>query len=908
MKSDMQNIDYHLQQSIHTSPQSSSFNSGINKTDNADFAQESEYKTAGSYESDLGDAKANAYIDKIEYDSINIDLMQPLTAPETLILPEPPTPSNVHISDDSVSNEDDNTIPKPVILASEDIDSPRNTSLSTPSSLPPPLGTKINHTSSGINNSDNCKGSMKRFLWAKVNGDANRDNIINPRDISDNYVSGTADFSELPDLKHNDDMNNNLKRDEQSESKWKKSTTLNSQECSKNDEYNCSDVKHGAIWPSARHGHRMVSLAGRFCVMYGGAVEGGKIDDSLFVFDAWKNRWFLPRIKGATKPPGLASFGIASDGQRFVYICGGIRPNLTINTSLFILDCQQWTWRAIQENSSATGSPDLSAVFGCSLNYYNGSVIRYGGIGISESYPQRKLMLYSNRFCVLKCRELHALAKEGGKYNWSLVDTSSFDLKPRESHTALVFGNSLYIFGGTNIDRLACSWKIDLEKWTCQYIGNFTSDGSGRAMHSSCIIDNQVYHFGGLEQPTVKGNSNAATSYLLDPKSNNTDENDDLNITSKRSPSSETAVETDTKRTKNKSENATSFDKNSDFRPAGQRSKLEYYALDDAQNKVCVAAEYPNKIKSRANHACCTLNSRIYILGGRCNVSTDPNATAKLKLLRDMHYLDVAPPKPDFRAITCELVENSETEGSGCVIYLLLDSCAVDCHYCMVVAYRKLPDKPVQPELISCSQRHDFRIVDRENFGNNSLHINAGERNNGRAAMKRDPIEIKNYYDLDSNSSRPLEANSDYYLAIYPYNNFGMGECTIVKSRITQAHDYIDPRHIKISMDRDNLNLSWTSSPVLIHTIYGYNMKNDQILIDETRKSQIEYKISELLKFCSKTNIGYVLALGIASSCFPPKQQINLNDPNVDDKNKISKLSEQKFLPKRILRINIHIF
>ena len=79
---------------------------------------------------------------------------------------------------------------------------------------------------------------------------------------------------------------------------------------------------------------------------------------------------------------------MTTDEKRYVYIYGGIDSSLNISNNLFVLDTLTWTWEKCFESHDN----ESCGFFGCSLTYYKGSLIRYGGIG-AKKYLDENIML-----------------------------------------------------------------------------------------------------------------------------------------------------------------------------------------------------------------------------------------------------------------------------------------------------------------------------------------------------------------------------------------------------------------------------------------------------------------------------------------------------------------------------------
>ena len=103
---------------------------------------------------------------------------------------------------------------------------------------------------------------------------------------------------------------------------------------------------------------------------------------------------------------------------------------------------------------------------------------------------------------------------------WQLVDARGTLPKPRWTHSAVVHGSSMYVFGGFygyggsgSSGRLNDLWRLDLETLTWQEVS--LGEGSApppavRSHHSATVLRDRMYIFGGADEQRVSANGGRA--------------------------------------------------------------------------------------------------------------------------------------------------------------------------------------------------------------------------------------------------------------------------------------------------------------------------------------------------------------------------------------------------------------
>ncbi|XP_062851076.1 host cell factor 2 [Trichomycterus rosablanca] len=243
--------------------------------------------------------------------------------------------------------------------------------------------------------------------------------------------------------------------------------------------------------PRARHGHRAVAIR-ELIVVFGGGNEG--IANNLHVYNTVSRQWFLPAVRGDI-PPGCAAHGLVCDGTRILVFGGMVEFGQYCN-SLYELQASRWLWKKLKPRPPRNGSPPCPRL-GHSFTLLGNKCYLFGGLANDSEDPNGNVPRYLDDFYELE------LQTQSGVKGWSIPETKGAGPSPRESHTCVAFcGKSssspkLYIFGGMSGQRLADLWQLDIETMTWSTPLTTGPRPLPRSQHSSSVIRNQMYVFGG---------------------------------------------------------------------------------------------------------------------------------------------------------------------------------------------------------------------------------------------------------------------------------------------------------------------------------------------------------------------------------------------------------------------------
>jgi N-acetylneuraminic acid mutarotase len=76
--------------------------------------------------------------------------------------------------------------------------------------------------------------------------------------------------------------------------------------------------------------------------------------------------------------------------------------------------------------------------------------------------------------------------------------------EPRAGHSAILFEDKMYVYGGKNEEnnKLNDFWSFDLTTFEWQRLADADNVGLSRSGHSVCVYENHMIVFGGIHEIT----------------------------------------------------------------------------------------------------------------------------------------------------------------------------------------------------------------------------------------------------------------------------------------------------------------------------------------------------------------------------------------------------------------------
>ncbi|XP_028673396.1 host cell factor 2 isoform X1 [Erpetoichthys calabaricus] len=243
--------------------------------------------------------------------------------------------------------------------------------------------------------------------------------------------------------------------------------------------------------PRSRHGHRAVAIR-ELLIVFGGGNEG--IAEELHVYNTVSKQWFLPAVRGDI-PPGCAAHGFVCEGTR-ILVFGGMMEYGKYSNHLYELQASRWLWKKLKPKPPRNGEAPCPRL-GHSFTLFGNKCYLFGGLANDSEDPNNNIPRYLNDFY-----ELELQAGTGVK-GWNIPETKGPMPSARESHAVVIYSRKgsyspkLFLFGGMRGYRLGDLWQLDLDTMTWTVPEAKGPIPLPRSLHSSNIIGNKMYVFGG---------------------------------------------------------------------------------------------------------------------------------------------------------------------------------------------------------------------------------------------------------------------------------------------------------------------------------------------------------------------------------------------------------------------------
>ncbi|KAL9910052.1 LOW QUALITY PROTEIN: host cell factor [Glossina fuscipes fuscipes] len=255
--------------------------------------------------------------------------------------------------------------------------------------------------------------------------------------------------------------------------------------------------------PRPRHGHRAVNIK-ELMVVFGGGNEG--IVDELHVYNSISNQWYVPVMKGDV-PPGCAAYGFVCESTR-LFVFGGMIEYGKYSNELYELQATKWEWRKMYPDPPDNDLPPCPRL-GHSFTLVGDRVFLFGGLANESDDPKNNIPKYLNDLYILETRGIHS---HSGK--WIIPKAYGECPPPRESNGSFTCKSTgqlnLLIYGGMSGCRLGDLWLLNVDSMSWSKPKTRGRAPLPRSLHSSTMIDNKMYVFGGWV-PLVVNDSKATT-------------------------------------------------------------------------------------------------------------------------------------------------------------------------------------------------------------------------------------------------------------------------------------------------------------------------------------------------------------------------------------------------------------
>mmetsp|Transcript_31762 Transcript_31762/g.90585 ORF Transcript_31762/g.90585 Transcript_31762/m.90585 type:complete len:512 (-) Transcript_31762:53-1588(-) len=287
-------------------------------------------------------------------------------------------------------------------------------------------------------------------------------------------------------------------------------------------------VKYMGLPPRQRSLHAGI-VVGQCLYIFGGYDGSNRVND-FYKFSFKTSKWSQITVSGAL-PSARDRHVVVSHSDK-IYIFAGYDGNNRVN-DFWQYDTDNEVWSVVD---AALGNPptprhshsgveydgSMYVFAGYDGNYrsdfhrYNFSQRKWSIVGVKGTIPKARYrtsaVAYRNRMLVIGGHDGAKHLNDFFQFNfdsleWSLVDTSGQvpPPSPRDSHSAVISGECMYLFGGSTgsarNDLYAFSFETD--QW--QEVRPLTATGQKavvpcpRFCHTCRVYNNSLYVFGGYD-------------------------------------------------------------------------------------------------------------------------------------------------------------------------------------------------------------------------------------------------------------------------------------------------------------------------------------------------------------------------------------------------------------------------
>mmetsp|Transcript_29585 Transcript_29585/g.62882 ORF Transcript_29585/g.62882 Transcript_29585/m.62882 type:complete len:512 (+) Transcript_29585:125-1660(+) len=289
-----------------------------------------------------------------------------------------------------------------------------------------------------------------------------------------------------------------------------------------------SQVKFSGLPPRQRSLHAGIAVGD--CLYIFGGYDGSNRVNDFYKYSFKTTKWSQISVSGAT-PSARDRHVVVSYTDR-IYIFAGYDGNNRVN-DFWQYDTEHEVWSVVD---AALGTPptprhshsgveydgSMYVFAGYDGNYrsdfhrYNFQARKWSIVPVKGSVPKARYrtsaVVYKNRMLVVGGHDGAKHLNDFYQFNfesleWSLVDTNGQvpPPSPRDSHSAVICGESMYLFGGSTgsarNDLYAFSFETD--QWSEV---RPISSGSGKASvpcprfcHTCDVYNNSLFVFGGYD-------------------------------------------------------------------------------------------------------------------------------------------------------------------------------------------------------------------------------------------------------------------------------------------------------------------------------------------------------------------------------------------------------------------------
>jgi len=286
-----------------------------------------------------------------------------------------------------------------------------------------------------------------------------------------------------------------------------------------------SVVKHTGAPPHQRSLHAGIVVGG--CLYIFGGYDGSNRVNDLYRFNFKASKWSQVIVSGAS-PSARDRHVTVSQNER-IYIFAGYDGNNRVN-DFWQYDPEQETWSVVDAGLGQPPTPRHShsgveydgsmyifagydGNYRSDLHRYNFSQRKWSSVPVKGAVPRAR---YRTSAVAYKNRMLVVGGHDGAKHlndfyqlnfdtlDWCLVETNSqASPSSRDSHSAVICGDSMYLFGGSTGSARNDLYAFNLTTSQWHEVRPASSNKGNvpcpRFCHSCEVYDNSLYVFGGYD-------------------------------------------------------------------------------------------------------------------------------------------------------------------------------------------------------------------------------------------------------------------------------------------------------------------------------------------------------------------------------------------------------------------------
>lgn len=235
--------------------------------------------------------------------------------------------------------------------------------------------------------------------------------------------------------------------------------------------------------PYMRYGHTASAIGDKVYV-FGGRNDKNGACNKIFCFDTSTFRWSAPAVSGHI-PPARDGHSACVIGKK-IYIFGGyVQRSECFSKDVYVLDTTTMTWSHPRVNGEPASWRDFHTATAIGRYMYI-----FGGRGDMLGQYHSNQEIYDNQVVVFDTET----------YSWHWIITNGVSPIGRRSHSAVPYGQCIYIFGGYNgleQKHYGDMYKFDTETRQWSKVNIPGNSPCPRRRHCCCFLDDKAVVFGG---------------------------------------------------------------------------------------------------------------------------------------------------------------------------------------------------------------------------------------------------------------------------------------------------------------------------------------------------------------------------------------------------------------------------